>query len=77
MGKKPRERGASAFIDASRYRPDPDVVRLRLQERDQRLAADNRSENGCLAIRRLIGRRWPTMACASEILPFGAFNSSA
>jgi hypothetical protein len=44
MGLKPRKRGASAFVDASKDRPDPSVVRLRLQERDQRVAADNRSE---------------------------------
>ena len=42
--RKPRKYGASAYIGLAHHRIDPDILRSRMRERDQRAASDDRSE---------------------------------
>jgi hypothetical protein len=45
MLRKPRKQDAAAFIGlGGHHRIDPDIVRSRVQERDQREANDTRTE---------------------------------
>ena len=41
---KPRKEGAAAFIGLAHHRIDPEILRGRMQERDQRAATDTRTD---------------------------------
>ena len=59
--EKPRQLGAAALIGHSRHVP-PEVVKARILERDERLAADSRTE-----IQKLMGEPEPSRSALAQV----------
>jgi hypothetical protein len=63
-----RERSiATKLIDANRWRVHPQEAQQRLQERDQRIAADTRTE-----VQKYLGDPEPARSALARVTPLGA-----